>query len=60
MRRWVPRTPTMDVVPFDFNRLVSDVAELYRAQGSAVGTLTLSGARAVDIASALPLVALPD
>ncbi|KMO72270.1 hypothetical protein BST22_10280 [Mycolicibacterium chubuense] len=30
------------------------------AEAAAVGTLTLSGARAVDIASALPLVALPD
>jgi hypothetical protein len=30
------------------------------AEAAAVGTLTLSGARAVDIASALPLVTLPD
>lgn len=30
------------------------------AAAATAGTLTLSGARAVDIASALPLVALPD
>lgn len=30
------------------------------AEAAAAGTLTLSGARAADIASALPLVALPD
>jgi len=39
------RTPKMDVVPFDLNRLVAEVTELYRAQGSSPGAATTIGVR---------------